>query len=306
MWLIVGEVYWNFEKIFWNNYIKIDSLKQIKWFSTEEFNSIIWIVSRGAHFRYDKYFLEKLPKLKYLCLFQIWLDNVDLVYCKKRWIIVKNFVSEKSIDAVAQLTIASLILWLRYGFSLGCNLKNWIYKRQPLGYSLENLKIWIVGFWRIWKKVYEYLKLFSVDIGVYDIMIEKIKKNFKSNSIKWFDSLDKIFKRADVITLHIPWGKENNNLIWYDLLKNIKWLINMSRACIVNEEDIEKVLKENDKFFYISDVICGEPNVWDINKELVLENNVFVYPHIGANTIQVQNDIFNKFVNWFKKENIEI
>jgi D-3-phosphoglycerate dehydrogenase len=132
-------------------------------------------------------------------------------------------------------------------------------------------------------------------------MIDKIIANFpKDKDFKVFKSLSEIFDWADIISLHIPGGGENKNLINYKLLKKIFGIVNMSRPCIVNEQDLIKVLEENPKFFYVSDVVYGEPNVEKINKKLLSFDNVFIYPHIGANTIQVQQDIFRQFEEWVR------
>jgi lactate dehydrogenase-like 2-hydroxyacid dehydrogenase len=52
--------------------------------SEEDKVKAIGIVSRGAHHKFDEKFLNQLPNLRYIALFQIGVDNVDLDFCKKR------------------------------------------------------------------------------------------------------------------------------------------------------------------------------------------------------------------------------
>jgi len=54
----------------------------------------------------------------------------------------------------------------------------------------------------------------------------------------------------------------------------------MSRAGIVVEEDVLKLLDENKLEFYVSDVVQGEPYIEKINKKLINHPKVFITPHI--------------------------
>ena len=296
--LVVGEIDLKKLERLGINLIKIDKLDQIE--NIKNLDSIVWIISRWAHYKYDSSFLSKFPNLKYVYLLQIWTDNVDFQYCKSKWIEVKNFVSFKSVESVAELTVWMLIMWIRQWFNLGCKLKNWIYTRQPLGKNLFWVKVGVLGFWRIGKKVASYLQVFWVKVSVYDIIFknfskEKFEDVQEQFNVKVFDDLNKFLEEVDYITVHIP-RQWNENLLNYNNLKNIRWIVNVARAGIVNEEDVLKLLDEWKMEFYVSDVACGEPDITKINDKLIKHKRVFMTPHIGANTEQVQDDILEKLI----------
>ena len=329
MFLLVGEILdqwkiknrnWKENKIikkFWDlmkkeGYIKINKLTDLNnKLSDNSLNNsqISYIISRWAHFKYTKKVLDQFPNLKNIFLFQIGNDNVDLEYCKQRWIKVVNFISQKSIYSVAEQTIASLIWWIRKIFTTWCNLKNWIYSRQPIWKNLENITIWVMGCGRIWQKVIDLLQIFPCKIITYDIVFWFDKKEEwlinleKDLTEKWIEitsDLDYFLQKSNYISVHIPWFDENLGLLNYSRLQNIDWVVNMARAGIVVEEDVLKLLDENKLEFYVSDVIIWEPYVEKINQKLINHSRVFITPHIGANTIQVQEDIILQFLNYFK------
>ena len=306
MFLVVGDILFTDDLLKFLNekgYIHILSFDDLKQINIEK---IKYIISRGAHFKYNKDLLEKFSNLESIFLFQIWVNNVDIDYCLNRWIEVKNFVSNKSVYAVAELTISSLIMWVRQALTLGCKLKNWNYQRNPLGFTLENKKIWVMWVWRIGSKVVDFLKKFPVNIGVYDIIFkdkrfDDLKNKFKQDWVQVFSNLDEFLKYSDYITIHIPGTETNKNLLWYNQLRNVKWVVNMSRAWLIKENDILKLINEWKLDFYVSDVVDWEPYFEKINKNLLKNDRVFILPHIWANTYEVQFDIINSFLNYVKQ-----
>jgi len=287
-------------------YVHLKSLSFLYDNNTQiDFTKIDTIISRWAHFRYDANLLSKFPNLKRIYLLQIWNDNVDLDYCREKWIEVKNFVSQKSVYSVAELTVWSLIMWVRQAFNLWCSLKNWVYTRSPLWKNLEWITIWVMWFGRIGQKVVELLQIFPCKIIAYDVLytltksfpisstLEKLLNNGRLE-LTW--DLDYFLRKSDYITIHIPWTKENRWILNYDKLKYVRWVVNMSRAWVVKEEDILKLLNEWKLEFYVTDVVEGEPDISKIRKELINHERVFITPHIGANTLQVQYDILKMLV----------
>lgn len=242
---------------------------------------------------------------------QIWNDNVDLEYCKQRWIEVKNFVSQKSIYSVAEQTVASLIMGARQMISTWCNIKNWKYSRNPIWKNLEDITIWVMGCGRIWQKVIELLKVFPCKIVTYDIVfwfdkkedwLVNLENSLHSQWIETHSDLDNFLEASNYISVHIPGFDENLGLLNYSKLQNIDWVVNMARAGIVVEEDILKLLDEWKIEFYVSDVVEWEPYIEKINKKLINNSKVFITPHIGANTLQVQGDILKSILNYFKND----
>ena len=196
----------------------------------------------------------------------------------------------------------------------------------------EDIVIWIMGFGRIGQKVADLLSVFPCKMIAYDVLFENIGKD---EGRIWKDKIDEktyifpkffqisetlqklinkgkleitwdlkyFLKKADYISVHIPWFKENLGLLDYENLKKVSWVVNMARAGIVVEEDILKLLDEWKMEFYVSDVVEWEPYIEKINQKLINHPKVFVTTHIGANTIQVQEDILGLILEFLKWQN---
>ena len=327
MFLIVGEFikdleWWRNDGDWWNNiinefwelmeekeYIHVKNLTDLS--NLTDLTNISCIISRWAHLKYTKEVLSKFFNLKKILLAQVGNDNVDLKYCKQKWIEVKNFISQKSIYSVTEQTVASLIMWARQIMSTWCNMKNWIYSRKPIWKNLEDITIWVMGCGRIGQKVIELLKSFPCKIVTYDIVfwfekkehwLVNLENSLHNQWVEIFSDLNKFIEVSNYISVHIPGFDENLWLLNYSKLQNIDWVVNMARAGIVDEEDILKLLDEWKMEFYVSDVVIWEPNIEKINKKLINHNKVFITPHIGANTLQVQSDILSMILEEVKWE----
>ena len=191
-------------------------------------------------------------------------------------------------------------MWARQMMSTWTNMKNLTYSRNPIWKNLEDITIWVMWCGRIGQKVIELLKVFPCKIVTYDIVfwfkqkedwLINLENSLHSQWVETISDLDKFLEVSNYISVHIPWFDENLWLLNYSKLQNVGWVVNMARAGIVVEEDILKLLDEEKMEFYVSDVVKWEPNIEKINKKLINHNKVFITPHIGANTLQVQSDI---------------
>ena len=94
-----------------------------------------------------------------------------------------------------------------------------------------------------------------------------------------------LYKKSDVISLHVPYNKDTHHLMNSKIFKKMKetsFLINTSRGKIINEEQLVTALKKKEIQGAGMDVYESEP----IQKDsllLKLENVVLV-PHIGSST----------------------
>ena len=165
-----------------------------------------------------------------------------------------------------------------------------------------------MGCGRIGQKVIELLQVFPVKVITYDIVFgfkEKepwlidLETKLKLNWVQISADLEEFLQKSDYITVHIPGIKENLGLLNYSKLQNIGWVVNLSRAGIVEEKDILKLLDEWKMEFYATDVVVWEPYIDKINKQLLKHEKVFITPHIGANTVQVQEEIVGEFLGYY-------
>ena len=77
-----------------------------------------------------------------------------------------------------------------------------------------------------------------------------------------FVSLEELFTRSDVITLHAPMADENKGIVNKDLLSKMKstsFLINTARGGLINEADLKAALENGALAGVGLDVLSEEP-----------------------------------------------
>ena len=114
-------------------------------------------------------------------------------------------------------------------------------REKNRGIELSGKTIGIIGFGNNGSAFAKILQGFGVNILSYDKYLE---------SYLYQSSMQKIYKYADIISLHIPLTKETNYLVDINFINKFKkniFLINTSRGKCVNTKDLDKVVKSIDK-----------------------------------------------------------
>ena len=161
----------------------------------------------------------------------------------------------------------------------------------------------IVGFGRIGQCLIKRCLGFEMKVYVYDPFVDE--KEIKLLGGQKVNDLNVAIKDMDIISLHMPLNDKTKNMINYDILKLMKKnciLINAARGGIINEKDLDDVLKQCFIFGAGIDVFEKEPP--DINNPLLKNDKVFLSPHtapfteecmerMGIETIQNIIDFFD-------------
>ncbi|MCR5353794.1 MAG: hydroxyacid dehydrogenase [Clostridiales bacterium] len=227
--------------------------------------------------------MESAEKLKLVCIIATGYDNVDIECAKKRGIAVCN-VKGYSTDCVAQLTV-SLVL------SLVCHIREYDdfcksgeYTKSGLMNCLEPVyyelcgKTWgLYGYGNIAKKVAEAAKA----LGCKVITCRK----HKSEDVECV-SLEELFERSDIVTLHTPLNAGTERSVNENLLDRIKKknfiLVNVARGGVTDEKAVAEAVKSGKIAGFAADVYTKEP--MDENSpfyELLTCKNVIFTPHMA-------------------------
>ena len=100
-------------------------------------------------------------------------------------------------------------------------------------------------------------------------------------------TLEEIFRKSDIITLHLSLNDKTKGMVEEKLLGLMKkeaFLINMSRAQIVDEEALFRVLSEKKICGAALDVFWQEPLSADSKWRSL--PNLIATPHLGAATYE--------------------
>jgi len=190
-----------------------------------------------------KLVMERAKKLKHISRVGIGLDNVDLIFAKKKAIRV-SYTPDAPTEAVSDLTIGLMLDLLRHIHISNSQIhqKKWY---RFFGRRLSEVTIGLIGLGRIGSSVLRKLQGF----GVNEILVNDIKPDLylaKNFNIRWVEK-EEIYRNADVISLHLPLNLKTRNMITkkeLSLFKSDAILINTARGGIVNEWDLYEVLKD--------------------------------------------------------------
>jgi len=223
--------------------------------------------------------IEEANELKVISKYGIGLDNIDINMATNKKIVVTN-TPTANVDAVADLTFGLILSLARRVPEADRKTKGakW---GKIIGKSVWEKTIGIIGLGKIGRQVVKRAKGFEMNILVFDIV--KDKKFAQKYGIKYVD-LEKLLRKSDYITIHIPLNDATRNMISYEELEKMKkdaFLINTSRGGIVDEKALYDALRDNKLRGAALDVYNNEPLRESPLKEL---DNVIMTPHIGAYT----------------------
>jgi len=106
------------------------------------------------------------------------------------------------------------------------------------------------------------------------------------------DNIERIFREADFITVHVPKNDKTLNMIGAEQLKMMKptaRIINCARGGIINEDALYDALENKTIAAAALDVFTEEPPVK--NKRYEKIPNCLVTPHLGASTAEAQIEV---------------
>lgn len=232
----------------------------------------------------SKKVLEKANKLKIISRYGVGIDNIDQEEAKNRDIkitVTKNCNTE----AVADYAIALMLSVSRHICNVNHDLQEGIWRKQT-GLDLCHKTIGVFGMGAIGREVIKRLEGFGCTIIGYDKFVDE--EYCKAHHIEVLEPVE-IFKRADIITLHIPGNADGTHFInrkEIEVMKKDVIVINTARASLINEVDMVEALKQHRIYGYGSDVFEGEPNMNPIFQGL---NNVVLSPHNAAVSVEAVN-----------------
>ena len=223
--------------------------------------------------------IEKANALKVISKYGTGLDNIDINMATNKKIVVTN-TPTANVDAVADLTFGLILSLARRIPEADKKTKSGRWEKI-IGKSVWKKTVGIIGLGKIGRQVVKRARGFEMNILAFDII--KDKKFAQKYGIKYVN-LEKLLRKSDYISIHIPLNDATRNMISYEELEKMKkdaFLINTSRGGIVDEEALYDALKNNKLRGAALDVYTNEPLRESPLKEL---DNVIMTPHIGAYT----------------------
>jgi D-3-phosphoglycerate dehydrogenase len=227
------------------------------------------------------------------------MENVDVEYAQKKGIIVTN-TPDGPTRAVAELTLAMTLALLRRIPQADTNMKKGVWEKET-GNLLTGKTIGVVGLGRIGKNVAQIFKSLGNPVIGYDPVVDNEWVKKYEVPIVPFNA---IFKKADIITLHIPGSRDKKPVVTEEIIASIKpgsFFINISRGDVVDEQALAQALRTKTIAGAAIDVFLQEP----YNGPLINLNNVVLTPHIGSyakeSKFRMEIDAVNNLINALSK-----
>lgn len=211
--------------------------------------------------------MSKARNLKMISRVGIGLDSVDLLAAKKRSIKV-SYTPDAPAPAVAELTIGMMLTLLRliHVSNSKMHLGEW---NRFFGRRLSEVTIGIIGLGRIGKGVLRHLKGFEEPKTLVNDGDLSIKKEINNEFNVVWSSKEEIYKKSDVISIHLPLTNDTADMIQKHHLLSMKKdaiIINSSRGGIINESDLFDVMQSGHLSGAAIDVFNNEPYSGELKK----------------------------------------
>lgn len=182
---------------------------------------------------------------------------------------------------VAEFTLAQIFLSLKrtWFYALeGKRTGQWV-PRQPVpgayGSTVGLISLGLIG-----RRVAELLRPFDVRVIAYDPFVSQATAAELGVELV---SLDEVFQRAEVVSLHTPWLPETVGMITgahFAQMKPDATFINTARGAIIREEEMIAVLQQRPDIYALLDVTYPEPPA--AGSPLYTLPNVILTPHIAG------------------------
>lgn len=232
--------------------------------------------------------VEAAAKLKVIGRAGVGVDNIDKVAATNKGILVVNAPDGNTI-AAAELTMA-MMLGLARKVPMACSkLKNGCWdKKAFLGVELRGKTLGVIGLGRIGSAVAKRAQAMEMNIIAYDPYISE--EHAKKMAIE-IVTLNELFNRADIITIHMPKTKETYHMINKEALEIMKEgvrIINCARGGIVDEAALYEYMVAGKVAGAALDVFETEPCT---ESPLLQLDNFIATPHLGASTEEAQINV---------------
>ncbi len=233
--------------------------------------------------------LENPGKLKGVARAGVGVDNIDIAAATRKGVLVMNTPGGNTLSA-AEHTMA-LMLAMSRNVVPACNsLKAGAWDRKKYtGNQLNNKVLGVIGLGRIGIAVVKMALGFDMKVLGYDPFAAPA--DAEKLGIEVVDDLEKIYKQADYISLHLPRNEQTVDMISKKQLAMMKptvRIVNCARGGIINEDDLYDSLSEKKIAGAALDVFSKEPPE---NSRFQQLDNCIVTPHLGASTEEAQIEV---------------
>lgn len=223
----------------------------------------------------DDNLMQEIAKrqIKIVATRTIGYDHIDLNAAKSNGVHICNGYYDP--NGVAEYTIMLMLMALR-------NYKQALYRANANDYSLSgligkelrNMTVGIIGTGKIGQKVAENLKGFGCQVIAYSR-----RENATPSLGITYCSLEELYEKSDIISLHIPLSNQTRYMINKDSIARMKdgvVLINCARGELMHVSDVIEGIETKKIGALGLDVIEEEEGIYhqDLRSDILINRNM--------------------------------
>jgi len=231
--------------------------------------------------------IERAPNLKVIGRAGTGVDNVDIPAATRRGIVVANAPESNSVAAAEHTLALALALFRNVPQAHGALVDGRWDRAKFKGAELYGKTIGIVGFGRIGQLVAKRAQAFEMEAIAFDKFVTA--ERFRELGVEGVASLEDLFGRADLVTVHVPKTPETIGLIDAEAIAAMRdgvRIVNCARGELVDLEALVDGLEAGKVAGAALDVFPGEPFT---EHPVFARGDVVVTPHLGASTAEAQD-----------------
>jgi D-3-phosphoglycerate dehydrogenase len=238
----------------------------------------------------DADLLQNANKLHFVARAGAGLDQLDIKVLESRNIKILN-APEGNRDALGEHALGMLLSIANKIRHADAMIRQQVWDREGhRGFEIKGKTVALIGYGQMGSAFAEKLSGLGCEVIAYD----KYKTDFTSKFVTEV-SMEEIFKRAEILSFHVPLTEETRNLAdkdFFSKLKNNIVLLNTSRGEVLNLHDLLKVMDLGKVTVAGLDVLENE-KINHLNNEqkanferLIKSDNVLLTPHVGGWTYE--------------------
>ena len=222
------------------------------------------------------------------------VNNIPVEECAKQGIVVFNTPGANA-NGVKELTVAALLLASRdiYG---GITWANSLKGSEGVAKAVEKGKsaftgveimgktLGVIGLGAIGRLVANAAVALGMNVVGCDPFLSAEAAKLLDPAVKTVSYFDDVFKACDYLTVHVPATKDTKGMInntSLSLMKDGVRIVNLSRAELVNSDDMIAAVENGKVASYVTDFPTDE---------MVGIKGIVTIPHLGASTEEAEDN----------------
>ena len=157
-------------------------------------------------------------------------------------------------------------------------------KKQFVGFELPGRTLGVIGLGAIGVEVANVALALGMKVVGFDPKITVRRAWQLSSAVQQVDTLDRLFKKSNAVTVHVPLVEATHHLVNRDRLALMPVngvLINFARGAVVDNDAAIAALDSGHLHAYV----CDFPT-----RELIAHPKVVALPHLGASTTEAEEN----------------